>query len=99
VALSATSYSSFNLIICSIPVNGLSSSQRRQQIKNGLPALLDEVARISPEYIVVVKKGDMERIVFRSVCDKFGYIDKKTAHNLPFPACGNQKNIETSFQQ
>jgi len=76
--------------VCDSPVNGLSASERRLKIKLGLPAIHDLIAKINPEYIVVVKKGDMERFVFRSICTELGFVENKTAYNLPFPACGNQ---------
>ena len=75
--------------VCDIPVNGLAHHERREQIKLGLPRLISTIKEHNPKYIIVVKKGDMREIVFKSIC-KYGYIEQVNAFNVPFPACGRQ---------
>lgn len=76
--------------VCEVPVNGMPAEQRRKTIQQGLPKALEVIDSLNPANIVVVKKGDMEKIVFRAICDKHNYKENETAFNLPFPSHGHQ---------
>jgi len=82
--------------VCDMPVNGLPYLERREQIRLGLPRLLLNIKELRPKYIIVVKKGDMREIIFNKVCEH-GYIDRETAFNVPFPACGRQTEYQNEL--
>ena len=85
--------------VCDVPVNGLTRVQRRESISNALPQLFATIGILKPEFIIVVKKGDMQKIVFRAVCEKCGYLVEATAFNLPFPSFGNQLKYQEKLSE
>lgn len=75
--------------VCDVPVNHFENNKRKEQIRLGLSRLLLTIEESCPQYIIVVKKGDMREIIFKEIC-RCGYVDQETAFNVPFPASGRQ---------
>lgn len=75
--------------VCDKPVNHLSKAQRRDCIKKGIPKLVETIDDLKPHYIIVVKKGDMKKIVYSKICE-IGFFDGETVFNTPFPGCSHQ---------
>ena len=76
--------------VCDVPVNKeFTKAQRRELLIAGLPRLDKTINELEPDYIIVVKKSDMKKVVYEHICQK-NYTDNKTAFNLPFPNCGQQ---------
>ena len=84
--------------VCHVPVNGLPNAVRRDHIRAGLSQLISTLKELRPQYTVVVKRGDMRKIVFQSICSH-GFIAGETAFNLPFPACGWQKKYQDELAE
>lgn len=77
--------------VCDIPVNkDLTPAQRKQIIRQNLPNLVNTVKEINPEYIIVVKMGELRDEVKPKLYD-LGYIDGTNTFYLPFPSTGRQK--------
>jgi hypothetical protein len=84
--------------VCDVPVNGLQPHERREKIKLGLPLLLTTIDELAPQYIIVVKKGDMRDIIFKNVCD-CGYMCQERAFNISFPSCGRQTEYQNELTE
>lgn len=76
--------------VCDIPVNNLTSAQRKQIIRHNLPDLVKTVKEINPEHIIVVKMGELREEVKPKLYD-LGYKDGTNTFYLPFPSNGRQK--------
>lgn len=84
--------------VCDEPVNkGLSKAERRKLIINGLNNLENVVNELKPEYVFVVKKGDM-KLAFEKVCS-VGYISGITTFNLHFPSCSWQEKYADELEK
>ena len=83
--------------VCENPVDGLSARFRRQEICDNKSRLISAIQSVTPEFIVVVKKGDMKKIVFEAIINTGDYTTGATAFNLPFPACGHQNQYRNEL--
>ncbi len=70
--------------VCEVPVNDLSSSERRRLIKEGIPALKNTIKELNPEFVFVIKKGDFGNIIYPQIL-ALGFLDGITSCLLPFP--------------
>ncbi|MDD3231821.1 MAG: hypothetical protein PHO06_00500 [Clostridia bacterium] len=82
--------------VCDEPVDNKTTSERKRLIKKGLPKLKENIEKLKPEYIIVVKKSDMKKIVFDNICNGI-YKKDINAFNLSFPACGHQNEYENEL--
>lgn len=84
--------------VCDAPVNKTSSAEKRKQIKAGIPKLEKNIKELNPNYIIVVKKSDMRKLVYEPLLKK-DYINIKTTFNLPFPNCGHQNEYANELYE
>jgi len=70
--------------VCNEPVNHLLRANRRDLIRGSVPILRETLKTLSPEYVIVVKKGDFGRMIYPEIQNS-GYVDGKTSYLLPFP--------------
>ncbi len=89
--------------VCDIPVNLKTSEFERkkiakEQINKGLPNLIKTIRELKPKYIIVVKKGEMKKIVFNRICNMEDIVIE-TVFNTPFPSCGHELQYEEELYQ
>ncbi len=80
----------FLIDTCPLPVDKLSSRERRFAVDREVPKLVDEVNRLLPEQILIVKNTIYASV--RAGLEKAGLSEKilnKTP--IPFPSHGNQR--------
>ena len=75
--------------VCNRSVNHFTKDARDAEVKKGLPALINIIENLKPDFIVVVKRGRFGDMVMQEVLKIKRYNDRNT-FNLPFPACGHQ---------
>jgi len=80
--------------VCPEPINQYNEHDPKEReikrgiIRNNLSRLKSIINELSPEYIIVVKKG----LFGKEVCSAIRSMDKNIqVFNISFPACGNQK--------
>ncbi len=82
--------------VCDEPI--LNSEYSKKQIIKGLPKHEDIINELKPIYIIVLKKGDMKKIVYSKVRE-LGYSNYITAFNTPFPSNGWQLEYKEQLSQ
>jgi hypothetical protein len=72
------------------PVNGLSNNERRRVIIREIPRLVDEIRKLGPERIIIVKASIFPLV--KSALGEAGFGDRiLNEEALPFPSHGHQK--------
>jgi hypothetical protein len=81
--------------LCILPINGLTSPERRQYQEDGITSLVERISGMSPKVVVIVGKG-IEGKVQRACSAAF--VPTLDIHCMTFPAFGrmNNSNIELS---
>ncbi len=86
--------------VCDKTINKLSKSEKRVGLKKHLDKLDKTICELKPDYIIVVKKSDMKKIVYEHILHtpyKKQYIDNQNVFNLPFPNFGHQNEYENQL--
>lgn len=82
--------------ICEEPINGLPDSERKLRIKNNISRLIETINILNPKLIIVIKKGFVRDIAIPKIIN-LGFSENTNLFNLPFPACGQQRNYVTQL--
>jgi len=84
--------------ICDEPVNDKNAAERRDNIRKNIPRLVEMVQQTNPKYIIVCKKGLVEKEIKKSaIMDSRS--EGENIFFLPFPAFGNQKKFREGLMK
>ena len=82
----------------SYPVDKMRDRARREAIRDELPRLMEDVRRVNPPNIVIVKSSIFEPV--KSVLEEAGFGPRVLNNKpIPFPSHGNQQGYRTRMKR
>lgn len=93
--------------VCPQPVNNLKPPARRKEIKKHILGLRETVVSFNPEYIIVVKRGDLRNIALPILTEIgyyenpliYGNLGKHDTFYLPFPSNSHESEYEKQLTE